>query len=401
MGLALATAATLWAGGAHAAFTDGKIRIGVLNDMSGIYADITGHGSVLAAELAVRDFGGNVNGTPVEVVGADHQNQPDTAANIARQWFDTDGVDAIFDVPNSAAALAVNEVARTKNKVLVVSGATTSELTQSKCSPNTVHWTYDTYALAHGTGKAVLEAGGDTWFFITADYAFGHDLEKETRAVVTANGGKVLGSVNAPLGSPDFSSFLLQAQGSGAKVIGLANAGGDAVNSIKQAAEFGIQEGGQQLAALELFITDVNSLGLQAAQGLVFTTAWYWDMNDADRAFAKEIAAGNHGLYPTMLQAGVYASVLHYLKALKALGEDGDGKKVVDKMKELPTDDPLFGKGSIRVDGRQLHPMYLMEVKKPSESKYPWDYYKLRATIPADQAFRPLSESACPLVKKS
>ena len=400
LGPVVTVAAVALAGARAEAFTDNKIKIGVLNDQSGIYADIGGHGGVVAAQLAVRDFGGKVNGVPVEVVGADHQNQPDTAANIARQWFDTDGVDAIFDVPNSAAALAVNEVTRQKNKVLVVSGATTSELTQSRCTPNTVHWTYDTYALAHGTGKAVMEAGGDTWFFITADYAFGHDLEKETRAVVTASGGKILGSVNAPLATPDFSSFLLQAQASGAKVVGLANAGGDAINSIKQAAEFGIQQGGQELAALELFITDVNSLGLQAAQGLVFTTAWYWDMTDANRKFAKEMTAQNRGLYPTMLQAGVYASVLHYLKAVQALGDDADGKAVIDKMKELPTDDPLFGKGKIRVDGRQLHDMYLMEVKKPADSKYPWDYYKLRATIPADQAFRPLSESACPLVKK-
>src|SRR3954470_22625932 len=350
LGPVLTVAAVALAGARAEAFTDNKIRIGVLNDQSGIYADIGGHGGVVAAELAVRDFGGKVNGVPVEGVGADHQNQPDTAANIARQWFDTDGVDAVFDVPNSAAALAVNEVTRQKNKVLVVSGATTSELTQSKCTPNTVHWTYDTYALAHGTGKAVMEAGGDTWFFITADYAFGHDLEKETRAVVTASGGKILGSVNAPLSTPDFSSFLLQAQASGAKVVGLANAGGDAINSIKQAAEFGIQQGGQQLAALLMFTTDVHGLGLETAQGLVFTTAFYWDFNDTTRAFAKKIADGNRGIYPTMDVAGVYGGTLAYLKALKELGDDSDGKKVVDKMKSMEFDDPLFGKVKVRQD---------------------------------------------------
>jgi branched-chain amino acid transport system substrate-binding protein len=398
--LATATALVVLAAGAEAAeFTDGKIKIGVLNDQSGLYADVGGPGSVLAAKLAVEDSGGSLDGTPIEVIFADHQNKPDVGSNIARQWYDVDQVDLIVDVPNSAVGLAVNEVTREKNKVYVNSGAATSDLTGPKCSPNTVHWTYDTWALANGTGKAVVQGGGDTWFFLTADYAFGHALERDTSAVVTKNGGQVLGAVRHPLSTADFSSFLLQAQGSGAKVIGLANAGGDTINSIKQAAEFGITQSGQSLAALLLFITDVHGLGLETAQGLVFTESFYWDMNDQTRAFGERMAKGNRDLHPTMSQAGVYAGVLHYLKALKALGSDADGKAVVAKMKELPTDDPLFGKGTIRADGRKLHDMYLFEVKKPSESTKPWDYYNLRATIPADQAFRPLNEGNCPLVK--
>ncbi len=395
----LSAAAALWAGGAEAAFTGDKVRIGVLNDMSGLYADIAGEGAVLAARMAVEDFGGKVNGTPVEVVGADHQNKADVAASIARQWFDVDSVDMITDLNNSAVALAVNELAREKNKVIVVSGAATSELTGAKCSPNTVHWTYDTYALARGAVKPIIQQGGDSWFFITADYAFGHDAERQGTAAVEANGGKVVGSVRHPINTPDFSSYLLQAQASKAKVIALANVGGDTINAIKQAAEFGIQRGGQQLEVLLLFITDVHGLGLQAAQGLTFTTAFYWDMNEQTRAFAARFAPQDRGIHPTMEHAGTYAAVLHYLKALQALGEDGDGRKVVATMKELPTDDPLFGKGSIRADGRTLHDMYVMQVKAPAESKYPWDYYKLRATIPADRAFRPLGEGGCPLVK--
>lgn len=383
-----------------AAFSDGKIKIGVLNDQSGLYADLGGQGSVLAARLAIEDMGGSLDGTPVEVVFADHQNKPDVGSNIARQWYDVEQVDLIVDVPNSAVALAVNEVTREKNKAFINSGAATSDLTGSKCSPNTVHWTYDTWALANGTGKAVVETGGDSWFFLTADYAFGHALERDTSAVVTANGGQVLGAVRHPLNTADFSSFLLQAQGSGAKVIGLANAGGDTINSIKQAAEFGIVQAGQQLAALLLFLTDVHGLGLETAQGLVFTEAFYWDTNDETRAFAERMVAGNGGIHPTMVQAGVYAGVLHYLKALKELGDDSDGKAVVAKMKELPTDDPLFGQGTIRADGRKIHDMYLFEVKTPDESTKPWDYYKLRATIPADQAFRPLDEGGCPLVQQ-
>lgn len=383
-----------------AAFSDGKIKIGVLNDQSGLYADLGGQGSVLAARLAIEDMGGSLDGTPVEVIFADHQNKPDVGSNIARQWYDVEQVDLIVDVPNSAVALAVNEVTREKNKAFINSGAATSDLTGSKCSPNTVHWTYDTWALANGTGKAVVETGGDSWFFLTADYAFGHALERDTSAVVTANGGQVLGAVRHPLNTADFSSFLLQAQGSGAKVIGLANAGGDTINSIKQAAEFGIVQAGQQLAALLLFLTDVHGLGLETAQGLVFTEAFYWDTNDETRAFAERMVEGNGGIHPTMVQAGVYAGVLHYLKALKELGDDSDGAAVVAKMKELPTDDPLFGQGTIRADGRKIHDMYLFEVKTPDESTKPWDYYKLRATIPADQAFRPLAEGGCPLVQQ-
>ncbi|BAF90511.1 ABC transporter substrate-binding protein [Azorhizobium caulinodans] len=379
------------------------VKIGVLNDQSGLYADLGGPGSVWAAKKAVSDFMATPAGKnlKVEVVFADHQNKADVGTAIARQWFDVDGVDVILDVPNSGVALAVNQVAKEKNKVFINSGAAASDLTGKACTPNTVHWTYDTWALANGTGKAITKNGGDTWFFITADYAFGHALERDTAAVVNANGGKVLGQVRVPLNNADFSSFLLQAQSSKAKVIGLANAGGDTINSIKQAAEYGIVEGGQKLAGLLIFLSDVNSLGLKTAQGLTLTEAWYWDMNDDNRAFAKEFAAANRGVHPTMVHAGVYSGTLHYLKAVAALGADKDGAAVVAKMKEIPTDDKLFGKGEIRADGRQIHPMYLFEVKKPSESKYPYDYYTLKATIPANEAFRPLSESECPLVKKS
>jgi branched-chain amino acid transport system substrate-binding protein len=383
---------------AQAQYTDGVIKIGVLNDMSGLYADLSGQGSAYAARQAVEDFGAAAKGLKVEVVSADHQNKPDVGSSIARSWIDRDQVDVIVDVPTSSVALAVSEVVKEKNKVFLASGPAASDLTGPKCSPNTVHWTYDTWALANGTGKAIVKSGGDTWFFITADYAFGHALERDTAAVVEANGGKVLGKVRHPLSTNDFSSFLLQAQSSKAKIIGLANAGGDTINSIKQAAEFGIVKGGQNLAGLLVFITDVHSLGLPIAQGLILTEAWYWDLNDNDRAFAKKFAAANGGKYPTMVQAGVYAAVLHYLKAVEALKSDADGKAVVAKMKELPTDDPLFGKGVIRADGRKIHDMYLFEVKKPEESKQPWDYYKLRATIPAAEAFRPLKEGNCPLV---
>ncbi|MCS6779750.1 MAG: ABC transporter substrate-binding protein [Geminicoccaceae bacterium] len=398
----LAAAAVLALGQALPAladFTGGKVRIGVLNDQSSLYADITGRGSVVAAQMAVEDFGGKVKGAPIEVTFADHQNKPDVGSNVARQWYDTDGVDVIVDVPTSSVALAINEVTREKNKVFLVSGAATSDLTGAKCSPNTVHWTYDTWALANGTGSAIVQTGGDSWFFLTADYAFGHALERDTAAVVTKNGGKVLGAVRHPLNNPDFSSYLLQAQGSKAKIIGLANAGGDTINSIKQAAEFGIVAGGQNLAGLLVFISDVHGLGLQTAQGLILTESFYWDLNDSTRAWSKRFAERMNGRVPTMVQAGVYAAVTHYLKALDALGADGDGKAVVEKMKAMPTDDPLFGKGEIRKDGRKLHPMYLFEVKKPAESKGPWDYYKLKATIPADKAFRPLAEGNCPLAQ--
>lgn len=394
--LALGTA--LSAGAAQAQYSDGVIKIGVLNDMSGLYADVSGPGAIVAAKMAVEDFGAEKKGMKVEIVSADHQNKPDIGSNIARTWYDVDKVDVIVDVPTSSVALAVTQIAKDKNKVFIGSGPAASDLTGAQCSPNFVHWTYDTWALANGTGKAIVQTGGDSWFFLTADYAFGHALERDTAAVVEKSGGKVIGKVRHPFPGTDFSSFLLQAQASKAKVIGLANAGGDTINSIKQAAEFGINKSGQILAGLLVFITDVHSLGLETAQGLIFTGAYYWDRNDASRAFAKRFAPQFKGNMPTMVHAGVYAGVLHYLKAVEALKSDADGKAVVAKMKELPTDDPLFGKGSIRVDGRKIHDMFLFEVKKPSESKGPWDYLKVRATIPAAEAFRPLKEGGCPLV---
>jgi branched-chain amino acid transport system substrate-binding protein len=393
---ALATA--LGCGSAQAQYTDGTIKIGVMNDMSGLYADLTGPGSVVAARLAVEDFGAAAKGLKVEIVGADHQNKPDVGSNIVRTWIDVDKVDVIVDVPTSSVALAVSEIVKDKNKVFLVSGAAASDLTGPKCTPNTIHWTYDTWALANGTGKAIVQTGGDTWFFLTADYAFGHALERDTAAVVEKNGGKVLGKVRHPFPGTDFSSFLLQAQASKAKIIGLANAGGDTINSIKQASEFGIVKGGQKLAGLLVFISDVKALGLPIAQGLIFTEAWYWDTNDVNREFAKRFAAQNKGIYPSMIHAGVYSAVTHYLKAVSELKSDADGKVVVAKMKEMPTDDKLFGKGTVRADGRKIHDMYLFEVKKPEESKAPWDLYNLRATIPAAEAFRPLKEGGCPLV---
>jgi branched-chain amino acid transport system substrate-binding protein len=385
-------------GAAQAQYTDGTIKIGVMNDMSGLYADLTGPGSVVAARLAVEDFGAAAKGLKVEIVGADHQNKPDVGSNIVRTWIDVDKVDVIVDVPTSSVALAVSEIVKDKNKVFLVSGAAASDLTGPKCTPNTIHWTYDTWALANGTGKAIVQTGGDTWFFLTADYAFGHALERDTAAVVEKNGGKVLGKVRHPFPGTDFSSFLLQAQASKAKIIGLANAGGDTINSIKQASEFGIVQGGQKLAGLLVFISDVKALGLPIAQGLIFTEAWYWDTNDVNREFAKKFAAQNKGIYPSMIHAGVYSAVTHYLKAVSELKSDADGKAVVAKMKETPTDDKLFGKGTVRADGRKIHDMYLFEVKKPGESKGPWDLYNLRATIPAAEAFRPLKEGGCPLV---
>jgi branched-chain amino acid transport system substrate-binding protein len=398
-GWTVAATLLLWPALAAAQISDGVVKIGVLNDQSGLYADLSGQGSVIAARMAVEDFGAAAKGLKVEVVFADHQNKADVGSSIARTWIDTQQVDVIADVPNSAVALAVNQIVREKGKAFLNSGAATSDLTGKACSPNTVHWTYDTWALANGTGKAIVKTGGTTWFFLTADYAFGHALERDTEAVVLAHGGKVVGKVRHPLNTPDFSSFLLQAQASRAKIIGLANAGGDTTNAIKQAAEFGIVRGGQNLAGLLVFLTDVHGLGLQIAQGLILTEAFYWDLNDQTRAWSKRFAERNRNMYPTMIHAGVYGAVLHYLKAVHALKSD-DGTKVVAKMKELPTDDPLFGKGTIRTDGRKIHDMYLFEVKKPAESKGPWDYYKLRATIPAAEAFRPLDQGGCPLVKK-
>ncbi|HLS87926.1 MAG TPA: ABC transporter substrate-binding protein [Burkholderiales bacterium] len=392
--VAFAFAAT----GAQAQISGDVIKIGVMNDMSGLYADIGGPGSVIAAKMAVEDFGAAKKGMKVEVLAADHQNKPDVGSTLARQWYDVEGVDVIVDVPTSSVALAVNQVTRDKGKAFLVTGAATSDLTGKACSPNTIHWLYDTWMLANGTGSAIVKTGGDSWFFLTADYAFGHALERDTAEVVKKNGGKVLGAVRHPLSTQDFSSFLLQAQASKAKIIGLANAGGDTINSIKQAAEFGIVQAGQNLAGLLVFLTDVHGLGLKTAQGLILTEAWYWDLNDSTRAWAKRFAKQHGGKYPSMDHAGVYSAVIHYLKTVEALKTD-DGTKVIAKMKATPTDDPLFGKGSIRQDGRKIHPVYLFEVKKPSESKGPYDYYKVRATIPAEQAFRPMKDGGCPLVK--
>jgi branched-chain amino acid transport system substrate-binding protein len=379
---------------------DDVVKIGVLTDMSSLYSSISGEGSVAAAKLAVEDFDPAAHGMKVEVVVGDHQNKPDVGAGIARQWYDVDHVNVIVDVPTSSVALAVSDVTREKNKVFLGSGPATSDLTGPKCSPNTIQWTYDTWMLANGTGKAVVQTGGDSWFFLTADYAFGHALERDTSAVVTANGGKVLGHVLVPLNTPDFSSFLLQAQASKAKIIGLANAGGDTENAIKQGAEFGITAGGQHFAGLLVFINDVEALGLKTAQGLVLTETWYWDMTDANRAFTQrwQVAANRPGKFPSMVPAGVYSSVIHYLKAVAAMKNDKDGRAVVAKMKEMPTNDPLFGKGYVRQDGRKIHDAYLFEVKSPEDSKYPGDDYRLRATIPAAEAFRPLKAGGCPLV---
>ncbi len=394
----LAVAAALGAGAAQAQISDGIVKIGVLSDMSSLYTDIAGAGSVVAAKMAVEDSGIEKRGYKVEVVSADHLNKPDVGSSIARQWYDTDKVDVIVDVPTSSIALAINEITKEKKKVFLVSGAASSDLTGKACSPNTIHWTYDTWMLANGTGGAIVKTGGDTWYFLTADYAFGLALERDTEAVVLKSGGKVLGKVRHPLNAQDFSSYLLQAQASKAKVIGLANAGGDTTNAIKQAAEFGIVKGGQSLAGLLVFLSDIHALGLPTAQGLIVTNTFYWDTNDQTRAWAKRFAGLNGGKYPTMVHAGVYSAVTHYFKAVEALKSD-DGTKVVAKMKEMPTDDPLFGKGTIRADGRKIHPAYLVEVKKPSESKGPYDYYKVRTTIPADQAFRPMADGGCPLVK--
>jgi branched-chain amino acid transport system substrate-binding protein len=392
-----AMAAMLACGSAHAQQVN--VKIGVMSDMSSLYSDLAGAGSVAAAKMAIADFTKDHPEVKVDLTSGDHQNKPDIGSQMANKWFDVDKVDVIVDVPNSGVALAVSQVANQKNKVFIVSGAAASDLTGGKCNVNTVHWTYDTWMLANGTGKAMVKSGGDTWYFITADYAFGHALERDTSEAVKAAGGKVLGAVRVPLNTSDFSSFLLQAQASKAKVIGLANAGGDTINSIKQGAEFGIVKGGQKFAGLLVFASDVNALGLKTAQGLTLTETWYWDANDANREWTKRWQKERPGKFPTMVQAGVYSGTLHYLKAVAALKSGADGKAVVDKMKEMPTDDPLFGKGTVRVDGRKIHPAYLYEVKKPEESKYPGDFYNLRATIPADEAFRPLKDDNCPLVK--
>jgi branched-chain amino acid transport system substrate-binding protein len=390
-----ALAVALAAGTAHAQQT---VKIGVLTDMSSLYSDLAGPGSTAAAKMAIADFNKDHPDVKVEVISADHQNKADIGTSVANRWFDNEKVDMVIDVPNSGVALAVSQVAANKNKVFIASGPAASDLTGPKCNGNTVHWTYDTWMLANGTGKALVKTGGDTWFFLTADYAFGHALERDTSAVVEANGGKVLGKVRHPINTSDFSSFLLQAQSSKAKVVGLANAGGDTINSIKQAAEFGIVKGGQKLAGLLVFASDVNALGLPTAQGLTLTETWYWDMNDANRAWTKRWQQERSGKFPTMVQAGVYSGTLHYLKAVAALKASADGKAVVAKMKEIPTDDTLFGKGTIRADGRKVHDAYLFEVKTPADSKYPGDFYTVKSTIPAAEAFRPLKDGGCPLV---
>jgi branched-chain amino acid transport system substrate-binding protein len=382
-----------------AAAEDFNVKIGILNDRSSLYADTTGIGSEIAAKMAVEDYmKANPNSAlKVTVVAADHQNKPDIGSGIAREWYERDGVDAIIDVPNSAVALAVSEVTKTHNKVNLNASAGTTRLTGDLCNANTIHWNFDNYALANGTGRAVVATGGDTWYFITADYAFGHDLEAQTSAIVKQQGGKVLGAVRVPLNNADFSSFLLQAQSSGAKVIGLANAGGDTINSIKQASEFGITQK-QKLAGLLIFTTDLHSLGLQVAQGLVFTESFYWDLNDDTRAWTKRFME-RHKNAPTSNQASAYSATLHYLKAVDAV-KSRDGKQVIAQMKTMPTDDVVLGKGTIREDGRKIHPMHLFQAKTPAESKGEWDLEKLVKTIPAEDAFLPLEKSACPLVKK-
>jgi branched-chain amino acid transport system substrate-binding protein len=389
------SAALAFAGLAHA---QEPIRVGVMNDQSSVYADFQGKGSVLAAQMAVEDYGGKAAGRKVEVVFADHQNKPDVGSAIARKWLDQDGVELIVDLPNSAVALAVNEVVRQKNRVMIGSGAGTSELTGSKCSPNTVHWTYDTWAYGHSLARAVVQRGGKSWFFITADYAFGHDLERQATDQLTKDGGKVVGGVRTPLGTQDFSSFLLQAQASGAQVVALAVAGGDTTNSLKQAAEFGLTAK-QSMVSLIFTLNNVPALGLKASQGVLTVNPFYWDMNEGTRAFSRRFQKRAHNnAMPNDMQAGVYSAVLHFLKAVDKVGGASDGKAVVAAMKAMPTDDPLFGKGRIREDGRKLHPMYLLQVKSPEESKGDWDFYKVISTIPAEQAFRPMSEGNCPLV---
>ncbi|MGY8632010.1 ABC transporter substrate-binding protein [Bradyrhizobium sp. 14AA] len=397
---AIAAVAAICSNSAAAQLSDGLVKIGVLTDMSGVYSDPTGPGSVWAAKKAVEDFNAQSKGMKVEVIFADHQNKADIAANIARQWYDVEKVDAIADLVNSSVALAVAQITKDRNKVALFSGAATSDLTGKACSPNTVHWVYDTWAMANSTAKSIVKLGGDSWFFLTADYVFGYALENDTTAVVEANGGKVVGRVRHPTATTDFASFLLQAQASKAKIIGLANGGGDTVNSIKQAAEFGLNREGQKLAALLMFVSDIHSLGLASANGLLLTEAWYWNINEDSRNFAREFGAANNGKPPTSVHAGVYSSIVHYLKAIEALGSDADGGAVVAKMKTMPTKDKLYGEGHIREDGRHLHPMYLFEVKKPSESKEAWDYYTLRATVRAEEAFRPLGQGNCPMIAK-
>jgi branched-chain amino acid transport system substrate-binding protein len=391
-GFALATSGT-----AQAQISDDVVKIGVLTDMSSLYADATGKGSLAATEMAVADYGGKVKGKPVVVISADHQNKPDVGVGIARNWYDNEKVDAIFDVPTSSVALPVSALTREKNRININSGGGSSDITGVACSPNTIHWTYDTYSLSNVAGKAMVKRGEDTWFFVTADYAFGMALERDAANVVKESGGKVLGNVRHPLNSSDFSSFLLQAQASKAKVVALANAGGDTTNALKQASEFGITKGGQKMIALLQEITDTHALGPKETQGLIVTDAFYWDMNDGTRAFSKRFNE-KVGHMPTMIQAGLYSATMHYLKAIEAIGTD-EAPKVMEQMRATPVNDFFAKGGKIRIDGRMVHDMYLFEVKKPEESKNEWDLYKLLATVPGDEAFRPLDKGGCPLVK--
>lgn len=378
--------------------SDDVVRMGVLTDMSSLYADINGPGAIVATKMAIEDYGGTVLGKKIELISGDVQNKPDVAVSTAGQWFDVDKVDVILGTSSSAASLATSSVAAEKNKIFIATDPVSSDFTGKACTATTVHWVHDTAALANVLGAAVVKSGGKSWFFLTADYAFGHALERDVTGIVKANGGTVIGSVRHPLNTSDFSSFLLQGQSSKAQIIGLANAGGDTINAIKQAAEFGIGQGGQNLAGLLVFISDVHSIGLKLAQGLKLTDSFYWDLNDGTRAFAKRWSAQMNGRMPTSIQAGYYSSVTHYLNAIKATGTDETGK-VMAWMKANPTDDPLFGKGYIRKDGRKIHEMHLFEVKKPEDSKGPWDYYKLIRDIPGEEAFRPMDKGGCPLVK--
>jgi len=379
--------------------TDNVVKLGVLTDMSSLYSDINGPGAVIAVQMAIEDFGGMVDGKKIEIIQADVQNKADVAATIAGRWFDTEKVDAILGTGASSSSIATSRVANDKKKIYLATDPASSDITGKLCNPYTVHWVYDTFALANGTGSAVVKAGGKSWFFLTADYAFGYALQRDVAAVVAKSGGKVLGEVRHPINTNDFSSYLLQAQGSKAQVIGLANAGGDTINSIKQAAEFGIVKGGQKLAGLLVFITDVHSLGLERAQGLSLTEAFYWDLNDKTRAFSKRFAARHGGKMPSSIQAGFYSAALQYLNAIKAAGTD-NSDAVMAKLKEIKWDDPVFGQSYIRADGRKMHDMYLFEVKKPSESKGPYDYYNLVSKMSAEEAFRPMDQGECPMVAK-
>jgi branched-chain amino acid transport system substrate-binding protein len=390
-------AAAFLASPAAAQVSDDVVKLGVLTDMSSLYADINGPGAVVATQMAVEDFGGTVLGKKIEVIQADVQNKADVAVAIAGRWYDTEQVDVILGTGASSSSLATSGVAKDKKKVYLATDPASSDITGKACNAYTIHWVYDTIALANGTGSAVVKAGGKTWFFLTADYAFGHALERDVTAVVTANDGKVVGGVRHPINTSDFSSFLLQAQSSKAQIIGLANAGGDTINSIKQGAEFGLLAGGQKLAGLLVFISDIHTIGLKQAQGLNLTEAFYWDLNDNTRAWAKRWSAKMNGRMPTMIQAGFYSATRNYLEAIKAAGTD-DPDKVIAKLKSTQMDDSLFGKGYVRKDGRKMHDMHLFEVKKPEESKGPWDYYKLVRTIPAEEAFRPMDKGGCPLV---